>query len=174
MATDVEVKKDGGAPAVPPVASLRDEIDNVFDRFIGGSWPFGGGLGRLAATDPFRTLRASAGTGTSMPRADLSETDDGYEFTVDVPGMSDKDIDVTLDDGMLTVHCKREDEKETREKNYHLLERSYGEQRRTIALPRGVDSDAISAKVTNGVLAVSLPKSAEAKQQARRISVNAG
>jgi HSP20 family protein len=85
--------------------------------------------------------------------------------------MDPKDIDISLSDGLLTIKGEKKQEREEKEENYHLVERSYGAFTRSIRLPKEVQSDKISASYKNGVLKVTLPKSEEAKKKEIKIKV---
>ena len=89
----------------------------------------------------------------------------------EVPGMDPKDIDISLSDGLLTIKGEKKQEREEKEENYHLVERSYGAFTRSIRLPKEVQSDKISASYKNGVLKVTLPKSEEAKKKEIKIKL---
>jgi HSP20 family protein len=89
----------------------------------------------------------------------------------EVPGLDPKDIDISLSDGLLTIKGEKKQEREEKEENYHLVERSYGAFTRSIQLPKEVQSDKISASYKNGVLKVTLPKSEEAKKKEVKIRV---
>lgn len=136
--------------------NLQREVDRVFDSF-------------------FRPKRESDEDSTSAmwsPRVDLAETDDAYHIHVDVPGMRKEDIDISFQNGELTVSGERRAEtSETDEKrNYMRVERSYGRFYRSFALPNTVDIDKIEANYENGVLNISVPKAEE--QKPRRIEVS--
>jgi HSP20 family protein len=91
----------------------------------------------------------------------------------DVPGIKEKDIEVTLSDSYLTIKGKRESEHEEKGKNYHRMERSYGEFQRRVALPCEVDPAKVDAKLKDGVLSVTLQKSAKAIEHEKKIQVKA-
>jgi HSP20 family protein len=92
--------------------------------------------------------------------------------TVEVPGVKPEDLDITLEDGLLTIQGERRFTSESSEEQYHRVERRYGSFRRSITLPSQVKADAIEASFDNGVLEVVVPKAEEAKP--RKISVRAG
>jgi HSP20 family protein len=102
---------------------------------------------------------------------DLAETKDGLELTVELPGLEEKDVDVSLSDGVLTVSGEKNFESEKKDKNYHFVERSYGSFSRSIALPEGVKSDQINATMSKGVLKVAI--STPAKPEAKKVEVHA-
>jgi HSP20 family protein len=112
-------------------------------------------------------------SGANSLRSDVVETDDGIEVTVELPGMDQKDVEVTLTGDMLVVKGEKKVERQDKKKGYYLSERSYGAFHRSVALPPGVDTEKVDASFKNGVLTVKLPHSAEAKAKAKRIEVKA-
>ena len=112
-------------------------------------------------------------THPALARLNISETDTAIEVSVDLPGMDQENIDVSLADGVLTIQGEREDETKDDKKDYHRVERSYGVFCRQIAMPSTIDEDQVDAKFENGVLVVTCKKSAQAKEQKRKISVKA-
>lgn len=144
---------------------------------------------RLVRWDPFRELsslhsdvtRALAGIresngdtggGRWAPSADIWETDAELVYAFDLPGVPEDEISVELDDNALTVSGERERSQEVSKEGFYRYERSFGSFSRTVALPPGVDEDAVQAEYRNGVLEVHVPKPEEAKP--RRIEVGAG
>ena len=99
------------------------------------------------------------------PAVEMAETDDKLLLSVELPGMKRKDIQVTLDDGVLTIRGEKKKEHEEKEKRYHLWERRYGTFERSFTLPRTVDAQRIKARFEDGVLKIEMPKSREAKGQ---------
>ncbi len=106
-----------------------------------------------------------------FPSLDVSETKNDLVIKAEVPGMEPKDIDISLSDGVLTIKGEKKQEREEKEEDYHLIERSYGSFARSIQLPKGVQSDKIQATYKNGVLKVILPKSEEAKKKEIKVKV---
>ena len=104
---------------------LHQRMNDLFDSFFEG-W----GLPGLAPAGKPWAL---------SPRVDVSETDDEVRVAAELPGMDEKDIEVTVENGLLTLRGQQKQEHEEKKRNYHLVERSYGEFHRTIALPGGVD-----------------------------------
>ena len=92
------------------------------------------------------------------PRIDISETDAAYKIEAELPGINQKEIDVKIDNNILTIQGKKEDIKEEKEKNYHLRERYYGAFQRSISLPNNIEPEKIKASFENGVLNISVPK----------------
>jgi len=105
-----------------------------------------------------------------VPALDLSETTDGYLVEVAVPGLKPEDLDVTVENNVLTIKGKLDRQNEDRQRNYHRIERRYGSFQRTIALPSTVKADSIAADLNNGILRLEIPKAEEVKP--RRIGVN--
>lgn len=119
--------------------------------------------------EPFWTNDAEL----TAPAVDLTEDDKTYKVTAELPGMDEKDIDVTVSGGALVIKGEKKEEKEEKDKNYYLSERSYGSFRRSFSLPEGVDQDKITANFAKGVLTVTLPKTADAQKAQKKIEVKA-
>ena len=117
------------------------------------------------------TVRRGGWMGEWLPSLDLSETKNEFVVKAEVPGMTSKDIDISLAEGVLSIRGEKKQEKEEKEENYHFVERSYGSFRRSIRLPGGVQSDKIKASYKDGVLKVTFPKSEEARKKEGRIKV---
>lgn len=169
-ATPVEVKKTAPAPAPPDAwRSFWTEMDRLLDRFSGG---FGmPSLRRMFdAAPPFRFDTASD---LPNPAIDVTEDDSAYKVTAELPGMAESDVEVALTDDMLTIKGEKKQEQQQKEKNRYLSERSYGAFRRSFALPDDVDPDKIAAEFAKGVLTVTLPKTAKAKAEPKKIEVKA-
>lgn len=149
--------------ALPTVESLRREIDRVFDEVAAG-WPFS----RPA-------MPSGLWTATPSPSlaVEVAEMDDAYTVAVEVPGMGENEIEVTLGDGVITIAGEKREAKEEKREGCHFSERHYGSFRRTLSLPQGIDRDKSVASLKNGVLTVSLPKTAEARKTIRKVAVKA-
>jgi HSP20 family protein len=119
---------------------------------------------------PFRRAEAAFRT---MPAVDVAETDQAYEIKAELPGLDEKNIEVKVANGVLSIKGEKQEEKEEREKDYYRRERSFGSFERSFQLPDDIEADKIEATFKNGVLSVTLPKSAEARQQAKKIEVKA-
>ncbi|MEX2177235.1 MAG: Hsp20/alpha crystallin family protein [Gemmatimonadaceae bacterium] len=111
-----------------------------------------------------------------MPAMEIFEKDDALVVTAELPGVSSKDVDITLDDGILTVRGEKKEERKEGEpeSRYHMWERRYGSFQRAFTLPKAVDAAKIFAKFENGVLTITLPKSEKAKVQGRKIPISNG
>lgn len=151
------VQRRNGDDSLMP---LRREMDRLFDEFF-RSWD---------------TEMARGGeSGMFNPSLNVAESDDAIEATVELPGLSEDDIDITLTRDGLTITGEKKSEEEEREKNCFRRERSYGYFRRTIPLPPdAVEADNVEAKFDKGVLTVTMPKREDAKAQAKRITVKSG
>jgi HSP20 family protein len=132
---------------------MEEEMKDLFKRFDGEN------EGWLALPTYF------------VPTTDVTETDNVFEITVDLPGMKPEEVKVEMKDGDLWITGKRDEEKEEKGKTFHRVERRHGEFRRVLALPGAVDADKVTAKYDNGVLKVAVPKKEEAK--AKHIEVKA-
>jgi len=114
-----------------------------------------------------------SGTATAWaPALDISERKDAYLVTVELPGIEADDLQITMEDGLLTIQGERQFAQESSEQQFHRVERRYGAFRRSITLPAKVQADQIEASFANGVLEVMVPKAEEAKP--KRIRVRPG
>ena len=165
--TPVDVKKE--APArVPDVwQSFRSDMDRLFDRFAGR---FGlPAFRRMFDTEPAGWSETSFGF--SAPAVDVTEDDKAYKITAELPGLDEKNIDVAVLGDTLTLKGEKRFEKDEHDKNRHMSERAYGSFQRSFALPDGVDLDKITANLEKGVLTITLPKTAQAQKQQKKIEV---
>jgi len=138
-----------------PFAMMQREMNRIFDS-VNRNW----GLGAFPEF-----------TGSFMPRLDVTEDSKAFTVTAELPGMSDKDIDLSLSGDTLTIRGEKKEEKEEKNKNYYYSERSYGTFLRSIPLPRQVETDKVSASFKKGVLTITLPKTAAAVDSTKKISV---
>jgi HSP20 family protein len=132
------------------------DMDRMFERFFRGSSlaPFGETWGAFS------------------PSVDVVETDDQIKVSAELPGLEDKDIEVSLDRGVLTISGEKSEEHREERENYYRAERTYGSFRRAIPLPTEVNEDEIEAIFQNGVLTITMPKAEKVEGQ-KRISVKA-
>ena len=167
--TPVEVKKTVPVPANAPDAwrSMRAEMDRLFDRFSGG-WGMPS-LRRMFDVEP--VFRSESSLNISSPAVDVTEDNTSYRVTAELPGLSEKEIEVVVSGDMLTMKGEKRQEKEQKDKNFYLSERSYGSFQRSFYVPEGVDRDNIVADFSKGVLAITMPKTAKAVEQQRKIEV---
>lgn len=116
---------------------------------------------------------SEGGFNVAAPAIDFSEDEKEYHLTAELPGLSEKDINLSVSDDLLTITGEKREEKEQKEKNYHYSERRFGSFRRAVQLPPHIDRDKIAANFKNGVLDVTLPKSPDAMQRQKKIEVKA-
>jgi HSP20 family protein len=136
------------------VGSLHQEIDRLFDEVTRG-------FGAIAPT----------GNGNLIPRIDISETDNEYVITAELPGLERKDVDISLEDNVLTIRGEKkiESTQDDKDKNVHVAERSYGIFLRMLELPMTVDPASVHATMSNGVLKITIPK--PARSESKKIEV---
>ena len=111
-----------------------------------------------------------------MPAMEIVEKDDALVVTAELPGVKTGEVDITLEDGVLTIRGEKKEEKKEGEPNskFHMWERRYGSFQRSFTLPNEVETEKIAAKFDNGLLTVTLPKTEKAKVQGRKIPISAG
>jgi HSP20 family protein len=112
-------------------------------------------------------------TGTWAPPVDIVETKDKLTLTAELPGFAEDQIHIDFEDGVLAIAGERRFEKESKEENYHRVERSYGKFLRSFSLPANVDSQKISARFANGLLTIEMPKREETKPKSIKVQVGA-
>jgi HSP20 family protein len=123
----------------------------------------------------FEDMAASRGeekdlaTSSWAPAVDIYETENEVVLTAEIPGIEEKDIEIKVEDNTLTLKGERKFEKETKEENYHRIERAYGSFFRSFTLPTYVDQDKVEAEHENGVLKIRMPKRAELKPRKVKI-----
>lgn len=131
-----------------PFLSLQQEIDRLFDDF-GRGFPSIGGARMAELT----------------PAMDVKETDKAIEITAELPGLEEKDVEIDVSDNMLTLRGEKKAESEEQGQDFRMMERSYGSFYRSFTLPPGIDADKIQAKMSKGVLTLTLPKTPEAPRK---------
>jgi HSP20 family protein len=142
-----------------PLLSLHREMNRLFDDvFRGFETP--SGFGRLS------------GTGLGWPNVELSDADKELRITAELPGLEERDVEVVLEDGVLTL--RGEKKSETEDKDRQFSERVYGRFERRIAVGSEIEQDKVKAAFKNGVLTVTLPKTEKARSNAKRITINGG
>jgi HSP20 family protein len=140
-----------------PFLSLHREMNRLFDDILRGS-----------------SMGSSQGMAGGMiaPHVNVSETDNEFRVTAELPGVTEDDIQVDVHDNMLMIRGEKKLEHKDEKENFHFIERSYGTFQRNLQLPFAVDPDQVKADFENGVLTVTIPKNAQ-QQRARRIQVQA-
>src|SRR4051812_28052671 len=144
---------------VRELTSLQTEMNQLFNTFFDapGANGAGGNAGALRRW---------------LPPMDLVETDDHFVLRADLPGLSEEDVSIELEDSVLTVAGERQAEHEDKREGFYRLERSFGQFRRSLTLPEGVDADGITAAFDKGVLEVRTPKPEQRKP--RRVAIQVG
>src|SRR5262249_35575194 len=141
-----------------PFGSLFREVQKTFEDF--------------SQRGPFAQFRSDM----LSPKIDVAETKDAIEVTAELPGVDEKDLDVTLADGVLTVRGEKKTarDEQDKDKNWHVVERSYGSFSRAIPLPFDPDPAKVEAKFDKGVLHIHLPKPAEVAKKQQKIEIKKG
>lgn len=130
-------------------------MDRLFDETFGNRW----------MTPGLDTA------GTMVPRMDVDETETDLIVTIELPGVDEKDVTIDLTGDLLTVKGEKKEQKESKDGNRHVVERSYGSFARSIRLPYTVDADAVDATVDKGVLTLKIRKPVEARTEPKRIAI---
>ena len=152
-------REKGEPPSIrEPFGSLRRDMERLFEDF---SRDFG-----------WRPP-ALAGAGVA-PRVDVSETETEIRLEAELPGVDEKDVEVVLSDGRLTIKGEKKQDKEEKKKDYHMVERSYGSFARSIGLPFAADPDKVKATFVKGVLSVTVPKPPEVTAKQKKIPIGKG
>jgi HSP20 family protein len=138
------------------MATLQNEMNRLFGSFF----------------DTPTTATNGNGVRRWMPAMDLVETDEHFVLRADLPGLTEDDVNIELEDRVLTVSGERQAEHEQKKEGYYRLERATGSFSRTLTLPDGVDADAITATFEKGVLEVRIPKPEQTKP--RRVAIKVG
>ncbi len=139
------------------MATLTERMNRLFDEMWGRPLR--------------RTGEEEAMIGAWMPAVDVLETKDGLQITAELPGIDPKDVDVTIENGVLTIRGERNFEKAAEGETYHRVERVYGTFERSFTLPSSLNAEKIEARFKNGVLTLTIPKREEAKPKPIKIQV---
>jgi len=151
-------KREGHLPVkreeIEPLGLLRREIDRLFENFTLGF-----------TLEPFRTLeeRIVERFRQFTPVVDVTETDKNLNVNVELPGMDEKDIKLSVTDGHLMIRGEKKEEKEEKKKGFYRTERTFGEFSRVIPLPTGVDTKRVSSVFKKGLLRITIPKTKETR-----------
>jgi len=137
-------------PAFGVLEPFRKEMEEMMERFFG-------------TENGNRTIQAWT------PRVDVEETDKEILVKADLPGVDPKDVEISVENGVLTVRGEKKEQKEEKKKNYHRVERSAGAFYRAIVLPPSADAEKVNATSTNGVVTITIPKKTEA--QPKKIAI---
>ena len=161
MADDVTSKgQSGRAPTryQDPFQSFRTEIDRLFDSFLGG-------------VPSLTAFRQSFSEAQMTPTLDVKENEKEIVVKADLPGMDEKDINLTIHNGVLSLRGEKKSEHTGERENYHVMERSYGSFQRSIRLPETINEDKAEARFDKGVLTITLPKRPEMVGAQKKIEI---
>jgi HSP20 family protein len=141
--------------------NLLSQFENQMDRLFDDFW-----------LNPFRGTEEW--TGSYLPPVNIRENDGQVIAEVELPGMSEKEIDITVTRDTLRISGEKKQQEETKKENYYCMESSYGSFDRLVDLPSEVDEEKTEAEFKNGVLTVKMPKSQQAKTKSKKIPVKGG
>ena len=161
MADDVTSRGQSNVPSryQDPFQSFRTEMDRLFDSFLGG-------------VPSLSSLRQGFPSGQMMtPTLDVKENEKEIVVKADLPGMDEKDINLTVHNGVLSLRGEKKSEHTDERENYHVMERSYGSFQRSIRLPETIDEDKAEARFDKGVLTITLPKRPEMVSAQKKIEI---
>lgn len=155
-----------GKPAAARALSPFEEMDRMFENFLGRSWP------RPWAHPPRWDLPAwpeMPAMNLRMPKVDIVDQDNAVVVRAEVSGVKKEDLEISLGDNTVTIRGRTQHEEKEEKGDYYRSEISRGEFSRTVALPCDVDSDKSSAKLVNGILELTLPKLEKAKRRSLKV-----
>ncbi|HOX06282.1 MAG TPA: Hsp20/alpha crystallin family protein [Planctomycetota bacterium] len=152
-------RREEGAEIGHPIDLFRRQMDRLFDDFWGETGLMSG-------------LAGPGAGGTFLPRVDVTENESEVTVTAELPGLTDKDVEVSLAQGRMVLSGQKKSEQEHKDRSLHIVERSYGSFKRVIELPSAVQEDKAQASFRNGVLTVKVPKGAEVRS--RKIQIREG
>lgn len=155
---------DESKPLAPrfsdPFSALRAEMDRMFDNV---------GFGRMPSL-----AGPSTGERAMMPSIDVRENDSEIIIEAELPGIEDKDVSVTVQDGVLTVKGEKKFEQKEDQENYHMMERRYGSFMRSMRLPDNADEENITGKIDKGILTVTVAKKPGGETAERQVEIKSG
>jgi HSP20 family protein len=137
-----------------PLTNFRKNMEQIFEDFIQQNW----------------SVPSPLGEANFMPRMDVSETEKEIHIHTELPGMTEKDVEVSLEKNVLSIKGEKKQEVEQKNKNFHCLERKYGSFYRSIPLSAEIDAEKIEANFKNGILSIQLPKT-KGKEEAKKIQI---
>lgn len=141
-----------------PLNRLRGEVDRMFDEFPPRFPASNLGIRYLASLP--------------LPALEMKESDEAYRLSVELPGVSHEDVDLSIEGDMLILKGEKKAQRDEQERDYTISERSYGAFERRISLPKDSDADGIEASSDNGVISIVIPRSKEMQKGARKIEVS--
>jgi len=174
-AVQIPLSRDKTTPAVSNMVAqnnssagnsllrLHQQMDQLFDDV----WNSAGFTAPLSMQRQNSTMAAS----NYLPQLDISGDEKNYEINLNVPGLSETDINIEVNDDVLTITGNKVEKNETKDKQFYRIERSYGSFKRTLSLPDDVKVDEISAALKEGILTLNMPRSEQPKKDVRRINI---
>ncbi len=147
------LRKNNVEPRNNDVWGLQSDINRLFDAFM---TPFDGNESRYSLS----------------PKLDIAELKDKFEIKAELPGIDEKDINLSIEDGVLTISGEKKSENEEKNKGYYLKECSYGSFSRAVRLPDNIADDKIAAKFNKGVLTIDMPKREPLPNKVRKIEIS--
>ena len=165
----VKSKQSEPAHAEGLISTLRDEMDRVFERLVRS---FSGVPSIRRALDWEPEFRWTSMLDVQVPAVDITETDKTFRIVAELPGMKKENVEISVAQGLLTIKGEKKGEREEKDKGYYLSERRFGTFQRAFQLPSQADSDRIEASFENGVLTITVPKTAEALKSEKRIAIS--
>jgi HSP20 family protein len=166
MAQEIQKQEAIGGSASryrDPFIEMRAEMDRIFDNFLGPT--FFGRRPLVSRSEP---------SGIGAPIVDIRENDKEFVFEAELPGIGEKDVQVTLRNGVLSLKGEKRSKRDEKRDTYHLVERNYGSFERSFRLPDSADEEKIAADFNNGVLRIVVPKRAEAIRTDKSIPIGKG
>ncbi len=157
--------KNQANPALPgSLQVFHDEIDRMFDNMF-----------RAFGLSPLKYQNSIFDTNCDLflkPRLDLSAAENEYKISIEIPGVSEKDVNIELADDTLIIRGEKKQQTEEKNRHFYRLERSYGEFQRILSLPEDADRDAITADFKNGVLNITIPRKTGTSSASKQIEIN--
>jgi len=139
----------------PPFNTLRKEVDTIFNQF----------------SDRFGLFNRPSTEGFQLPSLDVDETETAFEITAELPGVDQSDIDISVNDSLLTIHGEKQESKQSENADRRLSERSFGVYERTLSLPFKCKAKSIEAQYDNGVLHLTIPKPDKTKSKPEKVKI---
>lgn len=170
-ATKLPIKTEGKSAAPQtaatwrPFEDLRREVDHLFEEFGNGNL--------FRSFRPINLEPIFRQAAWNVPAVDIAEKEKAFEITAELPGLDAKNVDVILRNGNIVIKGEKQDQKEEKAPDYYLQERRFGSFERSFALPEAVDATKVEATFKNGVLVVTLPKTAEAQKPETKVEIKA-
>ena len=152
-------------PGVYDLFGLRSQIDRLFDDF-GLSWP------RLGFLEPIFDRSTREWIGDNWGASDISETDSAYRISIELPGCEDKNLDVSVANGTVSIRGEKKQESKETAEQYLSTGRKYGSFQQTFRIPEDADVEKITATYKNGVLELVMPKNESAKKSVKKIAIS--